>query len=81
MINKAMERKLNAGTCIDVSGCRRTSTGDYILPAFEPEKDYCDKRREVWIWSIGKHHRTGEVIASTSNFLYQNPEYECLWLR
>jgi len=81
MINKAMERKLNSGEAIDVSGCQRSGVGDYILTEFTADVDYCDKKREVWIWSIGRHKETGEIRASTSNTYYHNNDYECLWLR
>jgi hypothetical protein len=54
MINLAMQRKLRAREAIDVSGCRRTATGDYILKEFRYDTDYCDAKTEDWIWSVGK---------------------------
>ena len=54
MINRAMERKLEAHLAIDVSGCERTATGDYLLREFVDGVDYCDAQSEEWIWSIGK---------------------------
>lgn len=80
MANKAMARKFQKGGCIDVSRFERKD-GDYILPDFVDDVDYADAVHEFWIGSIGKHLKTGEIRASTSNKFYQNPEYECLWLR
>lgn len=54
VINRAMERKLKAHRAIDVSGCERTATGDYLLREFVDGVDYCDAQSEEWIWSIGK---------------------------
>jgi hypothetical protein len=82
-----MERSLAAGECVDVSACLRTTAGDYILEGDmipDPESDmpdYCNAETEGWIWSIGRHVETGVVVASHSAKLYQNPAYECLWLR
>ena len=83
MMNLAMKRKLESGEAKDVSKCSLTPEGDYLLPAgfFEDGKDYCDARKEVWIWSIGRHRTTGEVCASTTAKFYLAPFWECLWLR
>jgi len=54
MRNRAMERKLARGECVDVSSCPRTVTGDHVLDGFVEDADYCDAKREDWIWSIGK---------------------------
>lgn len=87
MINKAMEEKLNSGSAVDLSGLQRTPSGDYILPAAwwgEAEllgRDFCDAKTEEWMWSIGRDLESGDILASTSTKFYQNPEYECLWLR
>lgn len=75
-----MEEKLEQGDCIDVSGFAQTADGDYILPDFVDGVDYCDKRKEDWIWSIGRFP-DGRILASTSGKFYQNPNCECLWLR
>ena len=80
MGHRAMARKLNANRAIDVSACPRV--GDYyILDDVVEGMDYCDAEREVWIWSIGKRNSDGVILASTKGDLYQNPNYECLWLR
>jgi hypothetical protein len=81
MINKAMERKIQAGECLDIASYRVPGTGTYLLPSFEEGKDYADAVREEWIWSIGRERETGHIIASTDTRFYQNPQYECLFLR
>src|SRR5262245_13530271 len=83
LANKRMAEKLTTGEAKDV-GPYRTQTGFYELPPgfFEVGLDYCDASREAWIWSIGRElTAAGRVFASTGNGLYQNPRYECLWLR
>lgn len=81
MTNLRMQSKLRSGDAIDVSGCERTPEGDYVLKEFVEDKDYCNAKTEQWMWSIGRELATGRIIASESNKLYQNPAYECLWLR
>lgn len=61
MNNKAMERKLQTGECIDVSDCRRTERGDYILAGFREDIDYADAKTEEWIFSIGRVMRVYPV--------------------
>src|SRR5215467_10998757 len=78
--NKTMERKLNAGICKDVSACQRK--GDfYVLSAVMPGMDYCNAQTEQWIWSIGRHNKSGEILASHTTNFYQHPRFDCLWLR
>lgn len=80
MLNLAMQRKLENERCIDVKDCERE--GDYyVLEEFVDDVDYCDSTTETWIWSIGKRHSDGKILASTQGDLYQNPDFECLWLR
>ena len=81
MVNKRMEEKLARAEAIDISNCPRTPEGYYILKEFVEDVDYCDAKAEHWIWSIGKHYGTGEILASTGNNFYQNTEYKCLFLR
>lgn len=81
MHNKRMEEKLNRGEAIDLSQCERTKEGFYILDDFIEDKDYCDAEKEYWIWSTGINYSTGRIHASTSSIFYQNPGYECIWLR
>ncbi len=91
MQNKAMERKIKSGNAIDLKDCERidapsTSEGNhknayYILKDFEDDMDYCDSSSESWIWSIGRRKSDGVILASTTSDLYQNPDFECLFLR
>lgn len=81
MQNQAMKRKLEKGECVDLSQCPLNDDGDYILSSFQEDVDYCDSKKEGWIWSIGKNKVTGEILASGSTKFYQNDQYECLFLR
>lgn len=81
MRNLRMKEKIENFEAIDIQDSKRTQEGDYILPVFIEDIDYCDSKEEVWIWSIGKNYETGQILASTSNKFYQNPDYECLFLR
>lgn len=83
MTNYTMQRKLKSNQAIDLSGCDRTPEGDYILdPSIAiDDMDLCDAKTERWIWSVGKHKTTGQIVASVESKFYQNSEYECIWLR
>jgi hypothetical protein len=80
MRNRAMARKLITGRAIDVSGCERQG-GAYVLPSFIEGVDYCDRKEERWIWSIGRRKSDGVILASRTDEFYQNDNFECLWLR
>ena len=77
----AMEKKVRDGEAVDLSECARNKSGDFILDTFDDDMDYCVLAAGSWIWSIGRDLKTGSVLASTTGKFYQNPEYECLWLR
>jgi len=79
--NLRMAEKLTSGECVDLSSCKRTKEGDYILTQFTEGVDYCDADTENWIWSIGCNNKTGKILASTSAKFYDNPSFVCLWLR
>ena len=81
--NVAMRRKVNSGEAVDVGGYIIDAAGHYLLPpgVFVEGKDYCDMKNDVWIWSIGRHRKSGIVTASPTGDLYNNPAFECLWLR
>lgn len=82
MDNKSMERKLQNGEALDVRKVgKQIAPGRFQLRRFVEDVDYCDAEKEEWIWSIGKAKSDGAIIASTCTEYYQNPEYECLWLR
>jgi hypothetical protein len=76
-----MLRKLDEGQCIDVSKCPRMDDGSYLLQKYVDGVDYCDRERQEWIWSIGKHKLTGRIFAATDSRFYGDPNFECLWLR
>lgn len=90
VINKAMERKLDSGEALNVreEGTPLLTCPDTVgfpchfqLRRFVEGKDYCDRESERWIWSIGRERSTGVIIASTIADMYQNADYECLFLR
>ena len=84
MENRAMERKLDTGDALDVNviGNKHAGfAGVWRIEKYLEGMDYCDAEGEQWIWSIGKHKQTGEIFAATDNRFYQNPLFECLWLR
>lgn len=86
MLNKAMERMLESGECLDVEKvgwAMPNWPGHWILPGFKDDEDvdYCVGSTEQWIWSIGREDESGQIVASVEPDLYQNPYYECLWLR
>jgi hypothetical protein len=80
MRNKRMEEKIQNGEAVDLSKCRREGRY-YIVPEFIDGVDYCDAVTESWIWSMGRRHSDGVVLASTGTELYQNAEFRCLFLR
>ena len=81
MINKAMEEKIESGEAIYISDCPREGRY-YRLTEIDTMADYCDAKQEAWIWSIGQRWDDPSVIhASQDTSLYQNPDYECLFLR
>lgn len=94
LANKAMQRKLDAGTCVNVSECPRLGPY-YVLEEFEDGMDYADKKLEAWVWSIGRAERActfmhdgtehvvakGVILVSLASDLYQRPGFECLFLR
>jgi hypothetical protein len=80
MTNQRMKEKLKAGEAIDVSECPRLGPY-YVLRKFVTDKDYCDAKDQAWIWSIGRRFHDGLILASRKGDLYQNQNFECLWLR
>ena len=82
MLNQRMQEKLEKGEALDVLKIgREVRPGLYALDRFIPEVDYCDSKKEAWIWSIGRNNDTWEIFASTTSEFYGNPKYTCLWLR
>jgi len=80
MINQRMQEKIESGDAVDLSKCKREGRY-YIVPEFFDDVDYCDAAAECWIWSIGRRYSDGVILASTGNDLYQNPQFQCLFLR
>lgn len=81
-----MTERIASGEAIDVMTIGRRhheQPGVYVLDkdSYTDGKDYCDRRIARWIWSIGRHHKTGEILASLDNRFLGNAEYECIWLR
>lgn len=82
MANLRMQEKLRSGECLDVrEEGEVVQPGVYRLRRFVEGVDYCDAETEEWIWSIGRRHRDGAVLASTGTMFYQDPDFECLFLR
>lgn len=82
MKNLRMHEKLNLGECVDVNQIGRPlGKGLFELRQYEDGTDYCDAVGEEWIWSIGRHAVDGTIVASIDTRFYDNPLYECLWLR
>jgi len=80
--NVRMQEKLEARECLDVRVIgEEIMPGVFLLHDFITEVDYADAQNEAYIWSIGRHRETGEIHASTRGEFYQNPLYDCLWLR
>jgi hypothetical protein len=75
-----MARKLSASEAIDLATSEQPEPGVYVVERFVGDVDYCDSSREAWIWSIGRD-ASGCVLAATDTRFYQNPDFECLWLR
>lgn len=92
MRNLAMARKLEKGEALDVESPALRAPigiveygpayrGVYRLQQFIDDVDYCVGSSEEWIWSIGKRLEDGAIFAATDTRFYQNPAFECLWLR
>lgn len=92
--NRAMARKLVQGRALDVRTMMlqvepATATHRwwpdgaliFTLREYVDNKDYCDVETERWIWSIGRCLLDGRILASTDLRFYENPDFECLWLR
>ena len=86
MRNRRMAEKLKKKDCIDVSPYeQKDNPGIYELPSEwekmirDAGKDFCDMKREAWIWSIGL--ASGKIYASLDGRFYGNKHYECIWLR
>lgn len=79
-MNYAMQEKIRTNDAVDLKGHKKEGKF-YILNAYFDGADYCDSATEQWIWSIGQRKSDGVILASTGTEFYQNPDFECLWLR
>jgi hypothetical protein len=80
--NISMASALKVGHCLDVRReGRELSEGVFQLKRFIDHVDYCDTLKERWIWSIGKNVHDGRIQASVDTRYYNDPNWECLFLR
>lgn len=83
-VPNAMLRSLLEGDTLDVRAIGesvRGKPGVFQLPGCMSGVDYADVDNAAWIHSIGRHKKTGKIHASLDARFYENPDYECLWLR
>ena len=82
MRNRRMKEKLESGECLDVRKIGEPIDGEtFRLMFYRDGVDYCDAEAERWIWSIGRSRAEDKIIASVDARFYNNPMFECLWLR
>ena len=75
-----MVRMVERGEAVDVSNCPREG-GHYTLEGPPREgMEYCAVDHGFRIRSIGRRKSDGTIVASVAPDLYENPEYECVWL-
>ncbi len=76
---------LKKGEAIDIAAAGRYVPEDdtYELYGFDEDADceYWDLAAERGVWSIGRRKADGVVVAAFDTRFYQNPNYECVWLR
>jgi hypothetical protein len=79
-----MREKVEKGEARDVNAIgAKVKEGLFLLSGFTENEDvdYCDLPSQAWIWSIGRHKKSREIFASIGTEFYDNPDYDCLWLR
>ena len=84
MHNLRMKEKLDSGECIDVNVVGEPLVGFpgvWVMEDFLDNVDYCDAEGERWIWSIGHHKQDQKYYASLDGRFYQNPLFDCVYLR
>lgn len=82
MQNLAMLKMLVEGEALDVRRVGvQVAEGIFRLQRFDENKDYCDSVKERWIWSVGKNVFDGRIEASSDTRYYNDPNWECLFLR
>lgn len=86
MVNRAMSRMLAVGEAVDLYSEGKLVLGTVGSPTiFQIEQfrdgiDYCYSISEQWVHSIGKG-KDGRIFVAFDNRFYQNPDFECLFLR
>ena len=82
MGNLSMWRKLIDKMALDVRAeGHEVMPGVFRLARFVEDVDYCDGLGERWVWSIGRRLEDGAIFASVGTEFYQNPEFDCIFLR
>lgn len=83
MLNLRMEEALASGECLDVAemGAYDGTQDVYVLRDFIDDKDYAEKSRERWVYSIGRRKSDGAILAAFDSRFYLNDDFDCLWLR
>lgn len=83
-----MQRDVATGAAIDLAGNPvDPATGCRVLTAEQARLtdggglDFCDSARDHWIFSIGEHRETGQVLAAADERFYLHNDYTCIWLR
>lgn len=83
--NLPMADMLNNGQALDVSvvgePVRAFEGSVWVMRDFIEGKEYCDSQQELWIFSIGRHKVSGLYYAAIDARFYNNPMFECVWLR
>jgi hypothetical protein len=80
--NPYMHQSLTTGRMIDVQQIGvEIEPGVFRLNKFIPDVEYVDSNAGKYIYSIGRHHATGEIFAAFDGRYYDNPDYECVFLR
>ena len=80
LYNKAMERKLTSGQAIDLSRCPRK--GDfYVLTKVVDGWTIATRKPSNGFGQSAAHRKTGEILASHTDELFNHRNFECLWLR
>jgi GH43 family beta-xylosidase len=60
---------------------KQLEDGLFELRRFVEGRDYVDPQRGRWVQSIGRHYATGQIYAAFDSRFYDNPTWECLFIR
>ena len=82
MQNLAMKELLAKADCIDLAQLgQEQSDGTFLLEQSFPNFEYIHSTSERWVISIGRRLSDGKILAAFDSRFYQDPNYECVWLR